>query len=79
MEEPDDRFGFVRVEVTTKEEQFRGEQYFVDGLPHAVHLIGGPRDGEVTDGCPSEYVEMTTFGDVNRTALWFPSEESEEA
>ena len=75
MEEPDGRFGFVRVEVTTKEEQLRGEQSFIDGLPRAVRLIGGPRDGEVTDGCPSEYVEMTTYGDVNRTALWFSPEE----
>ena len=74
MNRPDDRFGFVQVEATTKEEQLRGVRSFIDGLPRAVRLIGGPRDGEVTDGCPSEYVEMTTYGDVNRTALWVSPE-----
>ena len=65
----------MQVEATTKEEQLRGVRSFVDGLPRAVHLIGGPRDGEVADGCPPEYAELTTFGEVNRTALWSPPEE----
>ncbi len=74
MNGPDDRFGFEQVEVTTLTEVLRGERAFVDGLPRAVRLVGGPRDGEVVDGGAEGYAEMTADGDVNRTAIWAEGE-----
>lgn len=68
----DDRFGFEQVDVTTKAEQLRGESSFVNGLPRAVRLLGGPRDGEVVDGGAPDYVEVTTFGETDRTAIYAP-------
>lgn len=63
---------FEQVEVTSKEEFLRGEQSFIDGLPRAVCLIGGPRDGEIVDGGADDYAEVTTYGEFSRTAIWAP-------
>jgi hypothetical protein len=72
----DDRFGFEQVEVTTKDEDARGRKSFVNGQPRAVRLIGGPGDGEVVDGGASEYIEVTAYGDSERTAIWAPPSQS---
>jgi len=71
-EQADDRFGFDQIDVTTKWEALRGLRSFVDGMPRAVKLVGGPMDGQVVDGGAAHYVEVTAFGEINRTAIWSP-------
>ena len=70
----DSRFGFVQIEVTTEAERLRGESSFVDGLPRAVRLVGGPRDGDVVDGGAPNYAEVTTWGETDRTAIFSPKD-----
>jgi hypothetical protein len=68
----DDRFGFEQIDVTSKWEALRGIRSYVAGMPRAVRLIGGSRDGEVVDGGAPEYVEVTAHGDTERIAIWSP-------
>jgi hypothetical protein len=68
----DDRFGFEQIDVTSKWEALRGIRSYVAGIPRAVRLVGGPRDGEVVDRGAPDYVEVTAYGENDRTAVWSP-------
>jgi hypothetical protein len=68
----DDRFGFEQIDVTSKRDEVEGRRVFVNGIPRAVRLIGGPRDGEVVDRGAPDYIDVTAYGDTERTAVWSP-------
>jgi hypothetical protein len=68
----DDRFGFEQIDVTSKKDEVEGRRVFMNGIPRAVRLVGGPRDGEVVDGGAPDYVEVTAYGETERIAVWGP-------
>jgi hypothetical protein len=68
----DDRFGFEQIDVTSKWEAERGIRSYVKGVPRAVRLVGGPQDGKIVDGGYPEYIEVTAYGEAERTAVWSP-------
>jgi hypothetical protein len=58
-------FGYIQINVGTLK-----EPVWVNGLPRAVRLVGGPRNGEITDGLAHDYAEVTSHDDTDRTAVW---------